>query len=75
MTALCTLFDAGQRQRLFSNIAEAMGACRRKSSIGSSGHFTKVHPDYGAGVRYAIKVLSRAQVLPVESILAKSCDL
>ncbi len=50
--ALFLLFDAGQRQRLFSNIADAMGGgvpefiLERQLAL-----FDRIHLDYGAGVR------------------------
>ena len=49
------LFDAGQRSRLFSNIAAAMdgvpGAIIERQLV----HFQRVHPEYEAGVRAALK--------------------
>jgi catalase len=54
--ALFNLFDAGQKKRLFSNIAEAMAGVpdvivERQLALFDN----KVHPDYGAGVRAALK--------------------
>ena len=59
--ALFNLFDTGQKKRLFSNIAEAMEGVpdvivRRQLAL-----FDKVHPDYGAGVRAALKGRSAPQ--------------
>ena len=51
--ALFNLFDAGQKQRLFSNIAEAMGGIPEEIAERQLAHFGKVHPDYEAGVRAA----------------------
>jgi catalase len=53
--ALFNLFDEGQKRRLFSNIAAAMagvpsGIIERQLAL-----FDKVHPDYGNGVRKALK--------------------
>jgi len=52
--ALFNLFNAEQRQRLFSNIAAAMGGVPDAIIQRQLGHFDKVHPDYGAGVRKAL---------------------
>ncbi len=52
--ALFELFDQGQRQRLFSNIAEAMDGVPQFIVDRQLGHFEKVHPDYAAGVRAAL---------------------
>ena len=59
--ALFNLFDAGQKKRLFSNIAAAMagvpdGVVERQLAL-----FDKVHPDYGAGVREALKSQASAR--------------
>ena len=51
VTALFNLFDAGQKQRLFSNFAEAMWGIPKEIAERQLGQFSKVHPDYGAGVR------------------------
>lgn len=53
--ALFELFDAGQRQRLFDNIAAAMAGVPEFIVERQLGHFDKVHPDYGNGVRAALK--------------------
>ena len=52
--ALFNLFDQGQKDRLFSNIAEAMAGVPRDIVERQLGHFEKVHPDYAAGVRKAL---------------------
>jgi catalase len=53
--ALFNLFDAGQKQRLFNNIADAMGPDLPNEIVERQlGHFDKVHPDYGKGVRAAL---------------------
>ncbi len=53
VTALFNLFDAGQKARLFKNIAEAMQGIPEDIAERQLGHFHKVHPDYAAGVRAA----------------------
>jgi catalase len=52
--ALFKLFDAGQKARLFSNIAAAMQGVPDFIVERQLGHFAKVHPDYAAGVRAAL---------------------
>lgn len=52
--ALFNLFDAGQKERLFSNIAAAMGGIPQEIEERQLAHFDKVHPDYGNGVRRAL---------------------
>ncbi|HEY0282112.1 MAG TPA: catalase-related domain-containing protein, partial [Rhizomicrobium sp.] len=56
--ALFNLFDAGQKQRLFSNIADAMAGVPQAIVERQLALFDKVHPDYGAGVRAALKAHS-----------------
>ncbi len=56
--ALFNLFDDGQKQRLFSNIAEAMAGVPAHIVERQLGLFQKVHEDYAAGVRAAIPSLS-----------------
>jgi catalase len=53
--ALFNLFDAGQKARLFSNIAAAMGGVPGVIVERQLAHFKLVHPDYEAGVRQALK--------------------
>jgi catalase len=53
--ALFELFDAGQKQRLFDNIAAAMAGVPEFIVERQLGHFDKVHPEYGNGVRVALK--------------------
>jgi catalase len=53
--ALFNLFDDGQKARLFSNIAAAMGGVPGHIVERQLGHFKLVHPDYEAGVRAALK--------------------
>ncbi|MCP8897564.1 catalase [Shinella daejeonensis] len=53
--ALFNLFDDGQKARLFSNIAAAMGGVPGFIVERQLGHFDRVHPDYGNGVRAALK--------------------
>ena len=52
--ALFNLFDQGQKDRLFSNIGEAMAGVPKDIVERQLGHFEKVHPDYAAGVRRAL---------------------
>lgn len=51
---LFRLFDEGQRQRLFNNIAEAMDGVPEFIVARQIEHFTKADPEYGAGVRKAV---------------------
>ncbi|HEX7823081.1 MAG TPA: catalase [Sphingobium sp.] len=51
--ALFNLFDAGQKERLFANIAAAMGDIPDGIEDRQCSLFDQVHPDYGAGVRRA----------------------
>ena len=53
--ALFQLFDADQRERLFGNIADAMGGVPEHIIGRQLGHFEKVHPEYAAGVARALK--------------------
>ena len=52
--ALFNLFDEGQKQRLFSNIAAAMGGVPAEIIERQCKLFDQVHPEYGAGVRAAV---------------------
>jgi catalase len=56
---LFNLFDDSQKQRLFRNIAEAMGGVPRDIVNRQLGHFDKVHPGYGDGVRKALGIETR----------------
>jgi catalase len=51
--ALFALFDTGQRQRLFRNIAEAMQGIPEAIAARQLALFDRVDPEYGAGVRAA----------------------
>jgi catalase len=53
--ALFELFDDGQKQRLFNNIAAAMQGVPGEIVERQLKLFDRVHPDYGAGVRQALK--------------------
>jgi len=53
---LFRLFEPGQKQRLFANIAAAMHGVRMRSSAGRSLLFAKCDPAYGAGVSKAVKL-------------------
>ena len=50
---LFRLFDEGQRQRLFDNIASAMAGIPAFIAERQFAHFDKADPAYGAGVRKA----------------------
>lgn len=52
--ALFELFDEGERQRLFSNIAAAMLGVPSEIAERQVALFDQVHPEYGAGVRAAL---------------------
>jgi catalase len=52
--ALFNLFDAGQKARLFANIAAAMTGVPDFIVDRQLALFDRVHPDYGAGVRAAL---------------------
>lgn len=52
--ALFELFDEGERQRLFENIAAAMQGVPADIVERQLALFDKVHPDYAAGVRAAL---------------------
>lgn len=59
--ALFNLFDDGQKARLFSNIAAAMGGVPQAIVDRQLAHFDKVHQDYGDGVRAALAAASGAR--------------
>ncbi|MFA5900951.1 MAG: catalase [Hyphomicrobium sp.] len=61
VTALFELFDAGQKARLFCNIAEAMWGIPDEIAERQLAHFKKVHPEYEAGVRAAREKMTRAK--------------
>ncbi|MFM9843791.1 MAG: catalase [Dongiaceae bacterium] len=52
--ALFNLFNQGEKQRLFENIAAAMKGIPGAIAERQLALFAKVHPDYGAGVRKAL---------------------
>ncbi len=54
--ALFQLFDEAQRQRLFSNIAQAMQGVPEDIVYRQLGHFQKAHPEYALGVAKALGV-------------------
>ena len=63
--ALFNLFDAGQKQRLYSSYADAMGTDLPQEILERAlGYLEKVHPDYAKGVCAALasKVASKAAV-------------
>ena len=54
--ALFELFDTEQRERLFSNIAAAMGGVPDEIVQRQLAHFGKIHPDYARGVSDALGI-------------------
>ena len=52
--ALWSLFDAGQQQRLYSNIAASMQGVPEAIVRRALGHFERIHPDYAAGISKAL---------------------
>ena len=59
--ALFDLFDAAQKQRLFSNVADAMTGVPAAIVERQCRLFDKVHPDYGRGVRNALQARASAK--------------
>lgn len=53
--ALFNLFDPGEKQRLFANIAQAMAGVPDFIVERQLALFDKVHADYGAGIRKALR--------------------
>jgi catalase len=53
--ALFNLFDQGQKDRLFANVAAVMGGVPGEIIERQLALFDQVHPDYGNGVRAALK--------------------
>lgn len=58
---LFRLMDAGQRNRLFSNIATAMSGVPQFIVERQLAHFDKADPAYGAGVRTALAAAGSAE--------------
>ena len=54
--ALFNLFDAGQKQRLFANLAAAMADVPEAIVQRQLAHFVKIDPGYGEGVATALGV-------------------
>ena len=54
--ALFKLFDDGQKQRLFSNIAAAMQGVPEEIVLRQLAHFEKIAPAYAAGVAKALGI-------------------
>ncbi|MDR3538343.1 MAG: catalase-related domain-containing protein, partial [Acetobacteraceae bacterium] len=52
--ALFRMFDAGQRERLFANIAASMQGVPQEIVERQIAHFSKCDPAYGEGVRAAV---------------------
>ncbi|MFG1299241.1 catalase [Xanthobacter sp. V3C-3] len=59
--ALFELFDAGQRARLFTNLAEAMYGIPQAIADRQIALFAQVHPEYGAGVKAALEHMTLAK--------------
>lgn len=55
VTALYNMFDAAQKGRLYQNIAEAMAGVPTPIVERQLELFKRVHPEYAAGVRSALK--------------------
>jgi catalase len=58
--ALWSLFDAGQKQRLYSNVAAAMQGVPEPIVQRQLALFANIHPDYAAGVARALGIEFRA---------------
>jgi catalase len=52
--ALFNLFDAGEKERLFNNIGEAIAGVDEEIVQRQLGLFAKIDPAYAAGVRQAL---------------------
>lgn len=61
VTALFNLFSKEQKARLFSNIAASMQGVPRKILDRQLAHFARVHKDYEAGVRQALKASGHSE--------------
>ncbi len=59
--ALFELFDRDQRRRLCSNMAAAMYGIPGHIVERQLGHLAKVHPDYAAGVRDALRAMTKRE--------------
>jgi catalase len=57
--ALFLLFDQGQRQRMFANVAASMGGVPKPIIDRQLALFAQVHPDYAAGVAAALEQRAR----------------
>jgi catalase len=53
--ALFLLFDAGQKQRLYANVAASMAGVPGPIIERQLGLFAQIHPDYAAGVAAALR--------------------
>ena len=66
--ALFNLFDQGEKDRLFANIAAAITGVPEEIFERQMVHFGRVHPDYEAGVRAAhAKLAGREPAISVTS--------
>ncbi|WP_045389243.1 catalase [Falsirhodobacter sp. alg1] len=63
--ALFNLLPQDEKQRLFANFAAAMGPCSESVTERWLAVLKRVHPDYEAGVRNALKVDSDVNAIPV----------
>ena len=61
VTALFNLLDAGEKARLYLNVAEAMWGVPHEIVERQLTHFRRVHPDYEAGVRRELDKMTRAK--------------
>ena len=61
VAALFNLFDAGQKARLYLNVAEAMWGVPEEIVERQLAHFRQVHPDYETGVRRELANMTRAK--------------
>jgi catalase len=61
VTALFNLFDAGQKARLYLNVAEAMWGVPQEIVERQLAHLKKVHRDYEAGIRRELAHMTRAK--------------
>jgi catalase len=57
--ALFRLFDAGQRERLFGNIARSIASVPAEIVTRQLDHFRRADPDYAAGVAAALEQLGK----------------
>ena len=56
------MFDEGQRQRLFANLAASMQGVPPFIIERALSEFDKVHPDYAKGIAEALKVSEKSEL-------------